>query len=44
LEELPHIPRVIVGTFSKAGVRAALDVLCGIARAGGTLTYDIRFQ
>ena len=44
LEELPHIPRVIVGTISKAGVRAALDVLCGIARAGGTLTYDIRFQ
>lgn len=41
LEELPHVPRVIIGTCSSEGVKAALDVLAGENEPKGVLTYDI---
>jgi beta-glucosidase-like glycosyl hydrolase len=44
LEDVPHIPRVIVGTISAAGVRAGLEVLAGEREAKGSLTYPIRLQ
>ena len=44
LEDLPHIPRVIVGTISGAGVTAALEVLVGEREAKGALTYNVKLQ
>ena len=44
LEDVPHIPRVIVGTISQSGVKAALDVLAGNAEPKGSLTYRVRFR
>lgn len=41
LEDLPHIPRVIVGTTSAKGVDAGLNVLEGKYPAKGILTYNI---
>ena len=42
LEDLPHIPRVLVGTISANGVRAALNVLAGEYPAKGVLTYEVK--
>lgn len=44
LEEVPHIPRVLVGTVSSAGVDAALEVLAGEREAKGVLTYDVKIK
>jgi len=44
LEEVPPIPRVLVGTISSAGVDAALEVLAGEREAKGVLTYDVKIQ
>ncbi|MBQ4042605.1 MAG: hypothetical protein IJD06_01315 [Clostridia bacterium] len=44
LEEVPHIPRVLVGTISSAGVDAALEVLAGKREAKGVLTYDVKIN
>ena len=44
LEDIPHIPRVIIGTCSAEGVNAALDVLAGKNEAKGVLTYDINLK
>lgn len=42
LEELPHIPRILVGIQSEKGVDAALNVLGGLHEAKGKLTYDVK--
>ena len=44
LEELPHIPRIIIGTTSRKGVDYSLDVLAGKYPAKGKLTYDVKFN
>lgn len=44
LEDLPHIPRVIIGTASRKGVDYTLDVLAGKYPAKGKLTYDVKFN
>ena len=44
LEDVPHVPRIIVGGGFKKSVDAALDVLAGKAKAQGTLTYDVKFN
>lgn len=44
LEELPHVPRIIIGTHSAMGVEAGLDVLAGLYPAKGVLTYDVNLK
>lgn len=44
LEDLPHIPRILIGTLSSKNVDAALDVLAGDYPAKGTLTYDVKLK
>lgn len=44
LEDLPHIPRVLVGTISTPGVEAALNVLAGEYPAKGVMTYDVKLK
>ncbi len=40
LGNLPHIPRYILGSLSKASVEACLEVLAGEYEPKGVLTYD----
>ncbi|MBQ3124780.1 MAG: hypothetical protein IJC09_05105 [Clostridia bacterium] len=44
LEDLVHIPRIIVGPTSRGGVDAAFEVLVGNYPAKGKLTYDVKFE
>lgn len=44
LEELPHIPRMLLGSVSSASIDAAIDVLAGKHTAKGKLTYDVKFK
>lgn len=44
LEELLHIPRIIIGGVSIDSTYAALDVLVGDYPAKGVLTYDVNFK
>ena len=44
MEDVPHVPRVLIGTISAAGVEAALDVLAGEREAKGVLTYDVKIK
>ena len=44
LEDLPHIPRLLVGTISSMGVEAGLKVLAGEYPAKGVLTYDVKLK
>ena len=44
LEELPHIPRVLIGTTAADNIIAALEVLAGQREAKGVLTYDIELK
>jgi len=44
LEDLPHIPRVIVGPTSADSVQAAIRVLAGEYPALGKLTYDVKLN
>ena len=44
LEDLPHIPRVIVGSPSGKCVMACMDVLAGERKANGKLTYDVNIK
>ena len=44
VEDLPHIPRIILGAASHQGVEAGLDVLAGKYPAKGKLVYDIKFK
>ncbi len=42
MEDLPHIPRVLIGTGSEKGIEATLNVLGGLHEAKGKLTYDVK--
>ena len=42
--DLPHIPRVLIGTCSVEGVNAGIEVLAGNYPAKGVLTYDITMK
>lgn len=44
LEELAHIPRVIIGCLSAENVSAAIDVLAGLYPAKGVATYDAKLK
>ncbi len=44
LEELPHIPRIIIGCLSYDSVRNTLDVLAGKYSTKGVLTYDVSLR
>lgn len=44
LEDLPHIPRVIIASASKDSTLASIDVLAGKIPAKGILTYDVNFK
>lgn len=44
LEDLPHMPRLLVGTISSMGVEAGLKVLAGEYPAKGVLTYDVKLK
>lgn len=44
LEELPHIPRYIIGGLSDGSVNACLDVLAGEYPAKGVPTYDFKLK
>ena len=44
LEDVPHVPRIIIGGGFKKSVDAAFDVLTGKAKAQGNLTYDVTFN
>ena len=43
-EDLPHIPRVIIGTCSPDNTLYALDVLAGKYPSNGKLTNDVKFN
>ena len=44
LEDLVHIPRIIVGGCASKSIDAAFEVLKGNYPAKGTLTYDVKFE
>ena len=44
LENLPHIPRYILGTRSTKSMDACLDVLAGLYPAKGKLTFDVQLN
>ena len=44
LEDLVHIPRIIIGSCAKPSVDAAFEVLLGNYPAKGSLTYDVNFE
>jgi hypothetical protein len=44
IEELPHIPRIILAGASENGIEAGLDVLAGKLSARGVLAYDVNFK
>lgn len=44
LEELPHIPRVILGGINEESVNASLEVLAGEYEAKGVKTYDFELK
>ena len=44
MEDLVHIPRIVIGGMSRDAVNYGLDVLAGKLEAKGVLTYDVKFQ
>jgi len=44
LEELSHIPRILVGGISTDSIDSGLEVLAGNYPAKGKLLYDVKFQ
>ena len=44
LEDLVHIPRIIIGCCASKSVDAAFDVLTGKYPAKGKLTYNVNFE
>ena len=44
MEDLVHIPRIIIGGMSRDAVKYGIDVLAGKLEAKGVLTYDVKFQ
>ena len=44
LEDLPHIPRVIMGGQSEKAVEAGIKALAGEGLANGKMTYDVKLK
>ena len=44
LEDMPHVPRVIIGASDSECVLASMEVLAGEREAKGKLVYDVNFQ
>lgn len=44
LDELPHIPRRLVGCVSEGSVSVGLDVLAGIKQSNGKMTYKVNLK
>ena len=44
IEELDHIPRIIIGNPSNDSVNYAIDILEGKYPAKGVLTYDVKYK
>ncbi len=44
LEDVPHIPRVIVGAASAKTINTAFDILAGDYTANGVLPYEVRIK
>jgi len=44
LEDLEHIPRVLIGGLSADSVRYTLEILAGMYPAKGVLTYDVNLK
>ncbi len=44
LEDIPHIPRILIGSAAVNGVIDTLEVLKGNYPAKGVLTYDVKFK
>ena len=44
LENLPHIPRIIIGCCSEKSTLTSLEVLAGDYPAKGKTTYDVKFK
>ena len=44
LDELPHIPRRLVGCVSEGSVSVGLDVLAGVKKSNGKMTYKINLK
>lgn len=44
LDNLPHIPRIIIGGLAKDATLAAVDILSGERKAVGRLTYDAKIN
>ena len=43
-EDLPHVPRIIIGTCSEPNTLYTLDVLSGDYPANGKMTNDVKFN
>ena len=42
LQELPHIPRILVGSISADAVDTGIEVIAGEYPAKGVITYDVK--
>ena len=44
LDELPHIPRRLIGCVSEGSVSVGLDVLAGVKKSNGKMTYKVNLK
>lgn len=44
LNTLPHIPRVLLGGLCDESIYGAIDILGGLYKAKGVLTYDVKLK
>lgn len=44
LEDIPHIPRILMGPTSTEATENAVDILAGDYPAKGVMTYDVKFN
>ena len=44
LEELEHIPRILVGRTAQKSVEHTLEILAGLHSAKGVPTYDVKLK
>ena len=44
LDELPHIPRRLIGCVSEGSVSVGLDVLAGVKESKGKMTYKVNLK
>ncbi|MBR5308408.1 MAG: hypothetical protein IKU43_06530 [Clostridia bacterium] len=44
LEDVPHMPRILIGTTNHDNNLSAIEVLAGEREAKGTLVYDVKFR